>query len=122
MGDLGERLPFAKIADPQGDDEDDHHGADEGGEVAVDAVQSDLGEDGGQRGEEGGEQCVKEPGHIGALSCVLPLWRLPLPKYGVAVAAWPCRTKRTACGSAALSFGKVELPGKVGNQNSVAGN
>ena len=63
VGDLGERLPFAEIADPQGDDKDDHHGTDEGGEVAVDAVQSDLGEDGGQRGEKGGEQRVKEPGH-----------------------------------------------------------
>ena len=110
VGDLGERLPFAEIADPQGDDKDDHHGADEGGEVAVDAVQSDLGEDGGQRGEKGGEQRVKEPGHIGLRFCVfcrcgsfpcqntVLLWQPCLAVLNALSAAPPpCRLAKLSC-------------------------
>ena len=53
--DGGKRLPFAEIADPEGKHEHDHHRADEGGKIAVDALQSSLGENGSKGGKKRGE-------------------------------------------------------------------
>ncbi|MGY2984819.1 hypothetical protein ACVI1K_002166 [Bradyrhizobium sp. USDA 4508] len=63
FAEIGPGLGELSGREQDGRQRDQHdHSADQGGEIGVDALDADLGEDRGQRGEDGGKERPDLPG------------------------------------------------------------